>query len=96
MQLPPPARHQGDLATSKFYLIKTFKGNLVTRTQTTLGLCEKGFNEEKCLLTIKSYDLLSEFNVKIARRQHLINFYCPQLKLNTEKKEKGRREVNKV
>lgn len=65
MQLPPPTRYQGDLETSKFYLIENFKGNLVTGTRTPLGLGEKGFNEEKSLLTIRSYDLLSQFNVRL-------------------------------
>jgi hypothetical protein len=48
----------GGLETSKFYLIKNFKGNSVTGIRTPLGLGEKGFNGEKCLLTIRSYDLL--------------------------------------
>jgi hypothetical protein len=65
MQLLPPISYRGDLATWKFYLIKNLKGNLVTGTRTSLGLGEKGFIEEKWLLTIRSYDLLSEFNVSL-------------------------------
>lgn len=44
----------GDLATSKFYLIKNFKRNLVPGTRTPLVLGEKGFNGKKCLLTIRT------------------------------------------